>query len=90
MEKIRSCDIRTLEQLREVRNCNRLRLIQLQEALMQRGERVVERFSLVRSIAHVARVAFSVASQVELFREGYRLISAVYDALFEDDKADEE
>ena len=89
MEKIRSSDIRTLEQLRAVRNCNRLRLIQLQEALMQRGERVVERFSLVRSIARVARVAFSVASHVELLREGCRLLSALYDALFEDDKAEE-
>lgn len=89
MEKVINSNIRTLEQLRRVRSCNRLRLIQLQEALMQRGERVVEHFSLVRSIAHVARVAFSVVSQVELFREGYRLISAVCDALFEDDKAEE-
>ena len=90
MGKMEKRGVRTLGQLRSVRLDNERRLLLLKDSFRQRGGRLLECFSLVRSAAYVSRVFLTVLSRVELVRRGYRFLSAFCAGLFDDDEGGKE
>ena len=90
MGKMEKRGIRTLGQLRSVRLGNERRLLLLKDSFRQRGRRLLECFSLVRSAAYVSRVLLTVLSRVEMVRRGCRFLSAFCARLFGDDEGGKE
>ena len=86
MEKItRNSGIRTLWQLRGVRACNRRRRKQLENALRARADGVSRCVSSIRVAGFLAKGVYSLFSHFYFIKEGWNFLSALFEALLEDD-----